>query len=81
MEFITPKSDLPGKPHGKGQMFYADSGDAYDGDWQHGKKHGIGCQHYASGDSTLKFDTVSFFFLFFHVDEVKKRLRKPHLFL
>ena len=80
MEFITPKSDLHGKPHGKGQMFYADSGDAYDGDWQHGKKHGIGCQHYASGDSTLKFDTVSFF-LFFHVDEVKKRLRKPHLFL
>jgi len=51
VEFITPKSDLPGKPHGKGQMFYADSGDAYDGDWQHGKKHGIGCQHYASGDS------------------------------
>ena len=54
MEFITAKSELPGKPHGKGQMFYADSGDAYDGDWQHGKKHGLGCQHYASGDSNFE---------------------------
>lgn len=46
-----PKSELQGKPHGKGQMFYADSGDMYEGQWQNGKKHGEGCQNYASGDS------------------------------
>lgn len=51
VEAVTPKSELPGKPHGEGQMFYADSGDLYEGQWQHGKKHGRGCQQYATGDT------------------------------
>ena len=53
VEAATPKSELPGKPHGEGVMYYADSGDLYEGSWQQGKKHGQGRQWYATGDAYL----------------------------
>ena len=53
VELVTPKSELPGKPHGTGVMYYADSGDLYEGEWQQGKKHGQGRQCYATGDAYL----------------------------
>lgn len=38
-------------PHGKGRMVWEFDGEAYDGDWVYGVRHGFGQFSYANGDS------------------------------
>lgn len=35
--------------HGRGKFSYYQQGECYDGEWQHGERHGRGTYHYSLG--------------------------------
>ena len=47
--YVLPGEAIPIKPHGFGKLTANDGRDIYEGDWQHGLKHGKGTYIYADG--------------------------------